>query len=408
MVNDRMVIIDAQGRAFTNNGSGGFVWHPHWNDGPQLKQGMYPAFAGIRRDVGVFAAVGPDGKLYANGNEVKAPTKWTAGTVYGQGKSTFNGIVYITDANGILWQINGDGRYFKKNTTLKLPANRSYSGGYFVDASGKIQKEIPDGDNKTADQINQQLTKQNIKLSPEQYDIRFYVSDNYPSRIFAADTSGKLIQLRLSEDGTTSTKYETQITGLTPGMVYGGDYFNIVDGAGEIWICQAAEDAPCNKLSANTNIHLPAGTTSSNIYDPINNGLPNRLAFASDSEGLLYAWNGDDWILADFNGVNLKIKPGQLLQVASNNSDANPSNTFTVKDDDGNYWHGFGRVTSSTGMTLIPSLSGNMGDRAVCAGQLPQSGDPAASWMQTVPYVVAVLAIVGAVTTVAAAKRRII
>lgn len=41
------------------------------------------------------------------------------------------------------------------------------------------------------------------------------------------------------------------------------------------------------------------------------------------------------------------------------------------------------------------------------AGQLPQSGDPAAGWMQAAPYVVAVFAVTGAAATVSMSKRRV-
>lgn len=60
---------------------------------------------------------------------------------------------------------------------------------------------------------------------------------------------------------------------------------------------------------------------------------------------------------------------------------------------------------SSTGGILVAETGSNHSELAKAAA-LPQSGDPAASWTQVAPYLVAAVAIMGAVATVGATKRR--
>lgn len=67
------------------------------------------------------------------------------------------------------------------------------------------------------------------------------------------------------------------------------------------------------------------------------------------------------------------------------------------------------RTTEYGSSTLSKCLSFGLKNKPVstvtATGQMPQSGDPAASWMQTAPYVVAALAVSGAAAAVMAGRR---
>lgn len=393
-----VLMVDGNGDVFSDYG-GGFpsFRYAGWNAKSLLKTGVYPG--GDRYTIYSYSlyVVGNDGNLYKNGQKVSfadgVTPKWKTGTFYTPKLSH-----KISDSLGNIYDLDTG----KQVPNIKTAPNASL--GYRITDSSGIIWDFQSNTVKAKE--NDYAAKLGLKIKPNQYG--FMAGNGF----YLVDDTGKLMFIKNTDYNLSKTF--TGVSGLTPGTIYDGDD-TIVDGAGDIWGCPAGFEASCWKVNAaaKTNLHLTPGTHWGNAISPNDSWSSDqsRIFYATGPDHKLYYWYYQDsnvGVKGDWKLIpGIQVTPGQMVVA----SIGDRGNNLMVLDETGVTWRlmdpmaagGSGRIDK------VPALAGasdTVDDKDCTAVQLPQSGDPAASYRQLVPWFVAVLGVVSGVFVAIHFRRR--
>lgn len=336
---------------------------------PRLTRYSNSAIAGVLYvdDGGVLSFQGK--KVESNGG------KFTAGTTYA-GR-------YLSDAEGTIWRFSSTlNRLDKVANAPQAPANIDL-GSSFVDANGQAW---------TLSDATATKVYEGQKLTPNQWHQIDEGDTGSPSHGSYVDENG---ELDLNLIG------QKKLTGLTAGTYYGGNLTFIVDSSGQI-AHRGFTTYPVYPSLSDPSMGVPQLVTGTFYTTNTNRYNDYEYIYISDKDGVVWeleygSAKGEGYYVVHKDS-ELVTKPGQMYV-----AEASTTTNVFIQDNDGTIWNARTQ-TPYPGATVA---TGKQTTNDCVVGQLPQSGDPAASWWQAAPYVVAVVAVAAEASVVVVSKRRL-